>query len=82
MRSLSVNVGLQDIPYDDVAEFSKPDFNGREIKTITNSAESTQEKLEAQHVREALAEYESSSRLRTSLNPPSGRQSSAGSSAS
>lgn len=71
--SMFRRVGLNDVTPDTLAEFSKPDFNGREIRKIMKIAQtlanSKGEKLQAQHVTEALTAYEASSKLRMSLIP-------------
>lgn len=68
-------MGLRDITAEDLDEFSRPDFNGREIRKIMKTAQtlakSEKSKIPgAQHVRQALRVYDESSKLRTALNPP------------
>ncbi|KAG0609997.1 hypothetical protein M758_7G030900 [Ceratodon purpureus] len=64
--------GLKKYTTDDLAELSKPEFNGREIRKIVKIAQTManikKEKLKVQHVREALTVYDESSKFRTALH--------------
>ena len=63
-------VGLKDFTNEDLTQFSKPEFNGREIRKIVKTAQtlakSTKERLKAQHISKALTVYEKCSQIRAS----------------
>lgn len=61
-------VGLKDVPSEDLEQFAKPEFNGREIRNIVKTAHTLSRsnddnaKLEVDHVRTAFRVYEESSK--------------------